>query len=192
LSEWRRRWQSWMNQKETETRKKRQTCSDRRGRKKHWILHSRLRVQDWKMNLLKHIDGSKLIHCDKATVKRKETLSEGVPNVRNFFWGHSRGFKKGDKDRMTFQISGPWNKLLYKKLLSRMRVKIGSHVMASVWRVRSHPHSNASAPESMTQNIRSDDAFDQRPNLAIVRWPENGLRWHGIWNEVLIVWHWIL
>jgi hypothetical protein len=39
-------------------------------------------------------------------------------------------------------------------------------------RVGSHPHSNASAPEIITQNIRSDDAVDQSPNLVIARCTE--------------------
>jgi hypothetical protein len=42
-------------------------------------------VQDSKKNLLKGIDGSDLIQCDKATVKKKETLSRKVPGVRSFF-----------------------------------------------------------------------------------------------------------
>jgi hypothetical protein len=42
-------------------------------------------VQDSKMNLLKGIDGSELIRCDKATVKKEETLSGNVPGVRSFF-----------------------------------------------------------------------------------------------------------
>jgi ribonuclease PH len=42
------------------------------------------RVQ-FKTNFLKRIDGSKLRECDNATVMKKETFNEGVPNVRNFF-----------------------------------------------------------------------------------------------------------
>jgi hypothetical protein len=38
-----------------------------------------------KMNSLKRIDGSRLRECENTTEMKKDTVSCGAPNVRNFF-----------------------------------------------------------------------------------------------------------
>jgi hypothetical protein len=51
------------------------------------------------MNLLKGIDGSDLIQCDKPTVKKEGTLSRNVPGVRSFFREKTKMVKRSSKLR---------------------------------------------------------------------------------------------
>jgi hypothetical protein len=65
-------------------------------------------MQDSKMNLLNGIDGSDLIQCDKATVKKEETLSRNVPGVRSFLREKTKKAKRSSKLRgkRAFQKKG--------------------------------------------------------------------------------------